>query len=77
MKKDRLKTIILGLVVLAFIGFALISVVIGIMVFFHALSNPELTATQNFLWIFESRFRSVSVIGLFATYLVIAIFGRK
>ena len=77
MKKDRLKTIILGLVVLAFIVFALISVVIGIMVFFHALANPELTATQNFLWIFESRFRSVSVIGLFATYLVITIFGRK
>ena len=77
MKKDRLKTIILGLVVLAFIIFALISVVIGIMVFFHALANPELTTTQNFLWIFESRFRSVSVIGLFATYLVIAIFGRK
>ena len=77
MKKDRLKTIILGLVVLAFIVFALISVVIGIMVFFHALANPELTTTQNFLWIFESRFRSVGVIGLFATYLVIAIFGRK
>ena len=77
MKKDRLKTIILGLVVLAFIVFALIRVVIGIMVFFHALTNPELTTTQNFLWIFESRFRSVSVIGLFATYLVIAIFGRK
>ena len=77
MKKDRLKTIILGLVVLAFIVFALISVVIGIMVFFHALANPELTTTQNFLWIFESRFRSVNVIGLFATYLVISIFGRK
>ena len=77
MKKDRLKTIILGLVVLAFIVFALISVVIGIMVFFHALANPELTLTQNFLWIFESKFRSVVVIGSIITYFGLAAIGSK
>lgn len=77
MKKDRLKTIILILVALAFIVFALISIVIGIMVFFHALANPELTTTQNFLWIFESKFRSVVVIGSIISYFGLAAIGSK
>lgn len=77
MKSNKIKNTILALFALAFIIFALGCVVIGCMVFYHAIANPELTATQNFLWIFESKFRSVCTIGAIISYFGIAILGRK
>lgn len=77
MRSGKIKNTILTLFTLAFIIFALGCVVIGCMVFYHAITNPELTATQNFLWIFESKFRSVCMIGAIISYFGIAALGRK
>ena len=75
MKRNKTKSIILALFGMAFIIFAIGCVVVGCMVFLHAISNPELTLTQNFLWIFESKFRSVVVIGSIISYFGMAAIG--
>ena len=75
MKRNKIKNIILALIGMAFIIFAIGCVVVGCMAFVHAITNPELTVTQNFLWIFESKFRSVVVFGSIITYFGIAIIG--
>ena len=72
MKRNKIKNIILVLFGMAFIIFAIGCVVVRCMVFVHAITNPELTLTQNFLWIFESKFRSVIVIGSIITYFGLA-----
>lgn len=77
MKRNKIKNIILALFGMAFIIFSIGCIVVGCMVFFHAITNPELTVTQNFLWIFESKFRSVCTIGAIISYFGIAILGRK
>lgn len=75
MKRNKIKNIILTLFGMAFIIFSIGCIVAGCMVFFHAITNPELTLTQNFLWIFESKFRSVVVIGSIITYFGLAAIG--
>ena len=75
MKRNKTKSIILALFGMAFIIFAIGCVVVGCMVFLHAITNPELTLTQNFLWIFESKFRCVVVIGSIITYFGLGIIG--
>lgn len=77
MKRNKIKNIILALFGMAFIIFSIGCIVVGCMVFFHAITNPELTLTQNFLWIFESKFRSVIVIGSIITYFGLAAIGSK
>ena len=77
MKRNKIKNIILALFGMAFIIFSIGCIAVGCMVFFHAITNPELTLTQNFLWIFESKFRSVVVFGSIITYFGIAIIGSK
>ena len=77
MKRNKIKNIILALFGMAFIIFAIGCIVVGCMVFVHAITNPELTLTQNFLWIFESKFRSVVVFGSIISYFGIAIIGSK
>ena len=77
MKRNKIKNIILALFGMAFIIFAIGCIVVGFMVFVHAITNPELTLTQNFLWIFESKFRSVVVFGSIISYFGIAIIGSK
>ena len=75
MKRNKIKNIILALFGMAFIIFAIGCVVVGCMVFVHAITNPELTLTKNFLWIFESKFRSVVVIGSIISYFGMAAIG--
>ena len=75
MKRNKIKNIILALFGMAFIIFATGCVAVGCMVFIHAITNPELTLTQNFLWIFESKFRSVVVIGSIISYFGMAAIG--
>lgn len=68
MKRNNIKDIIFILFGMAFIIFYIGCIVIGCMAFFHAITNPELTLAQNFLWIFESKFRSTVVIGSIISY---------
>lgn len=75
-KNNKNNIMLLGLFGLAFIAFSVCCIVVGFMVFIHAINNPELTLTQNFLWIFESKFRSVSVIGSIVSYLGIIILAH-
>ena len=77
MKRNKIKNIVLALFGMAFIIFAIGCVVVGCMVFVHAITNPEFTLTQNFLWIFESKLRSVVVIGSIITYFGLAAIGSK
>lgn len=76
MKRNNIKNIIFVLFGIAFIIFSIGSIVVGCMAIFHAITNPELTITQNFLWIFESKFRSVIVIGPIISYFGLAVIGN-
>ena len=74
-KRNKIKNYILALLGMALIIFAIGCVVVACMVFIHAITNPELTTTQNFLWIFASKFRSVVVIGSIISYFGFVVIG--
>ena len=75
MKRNKIKNIILALFGMAFIIFAIGCVVVGCMVFVHAITNPGLTLTRNVLWRCGSKFRSVVVIGSIISYFGMAAIG--
>ena len=56
-----------------FVAFGIVCVFIAIMVVFHAFSNPSLTTTENILWIFESKLRTTSVLGMLVSYAIMNI----
>lgn len=72
----KFKDVMLCIFSLGILVFGLIDIGIAVALCVHAFSNPELTATQNIIWIFESKFRAVSVFGSILSYFGIMIFAK-
>lgn len=72
----KFKEFMIAIFALGFVVFGIICIGIAVATCIHAFSNPELTATQNILWVFESKFRTISVIGAIMSYFGIMSFGK-
>lgn len=72
----KLRDVFLAIFALGVIVFGIICIGIAVAAFVHAFSYPEMTATQNILWIFKSKFRTISVIGAILSYFGIMILAK-
>lgn len=72
----KLKDVMLAIFALGVIVFGLICIGIAVVACVHAFSYPEMTATQNILWVFESKFRTISVIGAILSYFGIMVLAK-
>lgn len=72
----KLRDVFLVIFALGVIVFGLICIGIAVIACVHAFSYPEMTTTQNILWVFESKFRTISVIGAILSYFGIMILAK-
>lgn len=59
-----------------FVIFAIVCIFLSIVLVFHAFSNPSFTTTENILWLFESKWKVLSIVGcvgMFISYVVMNI----
>lgn len=68
---------LLRIVVIAFLAFAVVDVGICMHAISHAFYNPEMTTTENIIWLFSCRDRTGCIVGLVVTYLMMAILRDK